>query len=97
MIAGEFYRAGDPELVQMRIFARQNMKRFNNELDGKIRTEQLKNWFGTTGQRIYMEPNFCCDYGSNIHVGEDFYANFNCTFVPLPLAKMPCLVQMYSC
>lgn len=49
MLAGQFYQAGDPELVQMRTFARQQMKKFNDELDGKVRSEQLKNWFGTTG------------------------------------------------
>ncbi|HFI0351072.1 TPA: sugar O-acetyltransferase [Streptococcus suis] len=90
MIAGQFYKAGDPELVQMRIIARQKMKQFNDEVDGKVRSEQLKNWFGTTGQRIYMEPNFYCDYGSNIHVGEDFYANFNCTMLdvcPITIGK----------
>lgn len=25
-----------------------------------------------------MEPNFRCDYGYNIHVGEGFYANYDC-------------------
>src|SRR5690606_19434091 len=26
----------------------------------------------------YIEPNFFCDYGSNIFLGEKFYANHNC-------------------
>ena len=25
-----------------------------------------------------MEPPFRCDYGYNVHVGERFYANFDC-------------------
>ena len=90
MIAGQFYQASDPELRQMRTLARQNMRAFNNELDGKKRSDLLKDWFGGTGQRIYMEPNFYCDYGSNIHVGEDFYANFNCTMLdvcPITIGK----------
>lgn len=81
MIAGQFYRAGDAELYQMRILARQQMQALNNELDGRKRSDLLKAWFGGTGERIYMEPNFYCDYGSNIYVGEDFYANFNCTML----------------
>ncbi len=100
MIAGQFYMAADAELRKMRTFARQQMKKFNEELDGKARSERLKSWFGTTGQRIYMEPNFYCDYDSNIHVGEDFtlISTVPCWMsVPLPLAKMPCLVPMYSC
>lgn len=73
MIAGQFYKAADPELSQMRTQARQQMKKFNEELDGQARSEQLKNWFGSTGERIYMEPNFYCDYGSNIHVWRSYY------------------------
>ncbi|HFI0121962.1 TPA: sugar O-acetyltransferase [Streptococcus suis] len=90
MIAGEFYRAGDAELRQMRIVARQKIKQFNDELDSSVRSGLLKSWFGTTGQHIYMEPNFYCDYGRNIHVGEDFYANFNCTMLdvcPITIGK----------
>ena len=33
-----------------------------------------------------MESPFYCDYGSNIEVGENFYANFNCTI--LDVAKV---------
>jgi maltose O-acetyltransferase len=34
----------------------------------------------------YIEPNFFCDYGSNIFLGERFYANHNC--VILDVAKV---------
>ncbi len=37
--------------------------------------------FGSTGESIYLEPNLRCDYGYNIHVGENFYANFDCVFL----------------
>ena len=29
----------------------------------------------------YIEPNFFCDYGSNIFLGERFYANHNCVIL----------------
>ncbi|MES2672744.1 MAG: sugar O-acetyltransferase [Pseudomonadota bacterium] len=29
----------------------------------------------------YIEPNFFCDYGSNIFLGENFYANHNCVIL----------------
>lgn len=32
---------------------------------------------GSAGQDIYVESDFKCDYGCNIHVGENFYANFD--------------------
>ncbi len=30
---------------------------------------------------MYIEPAFRCDYGSNIFVGENFYANFDCVIL----------------
>ncbi|MBF0786431.1 MULTISPECIES: sugar O-acetyltransferase [unclassified Streptococcus] len=81
MLAGDFYDASDPELMQLRKLARQYRMEFNQELDRAKRTQLLKSWFGSTGEWIHIEPNFACDYGCNIHVGENFYANFNCTFL----------------
>lgn len=36
---------------------------------------------GQVGERLLIEPGFPCDYGSNIFLGENFYANVNCTFL----------------
>ncbi|MER0122937.1 sugar O-acetyltransferase [Streptococcus sp. ZJ93] len=81
MLAGDLYDASDAELVELRNLARRYRMEFNQELDGAKRSSLLKSWFGSTGNQIYIEPNFACDYGCNIHVGENFYANFNCTFL----------------
>lgn len=81
MLAGFLYDASDATLVQLRNLARRYRMEFNQELDGAKRSELLKSWFGSTGEQIYIEPTFSCDYGCNIHVGENFYANFNCTFL----------------
>lgn len=45
------------------------------------KTEILKTLLGKTGERVYIEPPFHCDYGCNIEVGEDFYANYNLTIL----------------
>lgn len=37
--------------------------------------------FGGVGERPWLEPPFHCDYGSNITVGDDFYANCNLTIL----------------
>ena len=80
MINGELYLASDPVLVKEREHARKLTRLFNQtvETDYENRDELLKKLFGTTGESIYIEPNFRCDYGYNIHVGENFYANFDC-------------------
>ena len=32
---------------------------------------------------VYLEPPFRCDYGSNIKLGKNFYANFNCVVLDM--------------
>ncbi|CAH2713067.1 Maltose O-acetyltransferase [Neobacillus rhizosphaerae] len=83
MINGELYNAADSELVKERENARRLTRLYNLtlETEGAKRTELLKELFGSTGENIYIEPTFRCDYGFNIHVGENFYANFDCVFL----------------
>lgn len=40
-------------------------------------TELLKKLLGKTGENIIITAPFWCDYGYNIEVGENFYANHN--------------------
>ena len=83
MLNGELYNAADPELVSDRVNARKLTRLYNETLETDLdkRTELLKELFGSTGESLYIEPTFRCDYGSNIHVGENFYANFDCVFL----------------
>lgn len=85
MVNGEYYFAGDPELVRDRLNARRLTRLFNEttEKEREKRTEILKELFGSTGQALFIEPAFRCDYGYNIHVGERFFANFNCVFLDI--------------
>ncbi|MGL5084258.1 MAG: maltose acetyltransferase domain-containing protein [Clostridium sp.] len=80
MLAGEFYSPHDDELSRDFKRARGLTRLFNNTTEEQVdyRTELLKDLFGATGEKIYIEPTFKCDYGSNIYVGENFYANFDC-------------------
>lgn len=83
MMNGELYNAADPELGRERINARRLTRLFNESLetDDKKRTDLLKELLGSTGESLFIEPTFRCDYGYNIHVGENFYANYNCVFL----------------
>ena len=83
MLAGDFYQTSDPELMRMREAARVLTERFNQTsiMQKEERIELLKQLFGTTGEEIYIEPTFNCDYGCNIHVGNNFYANYNCVIL----------------
>jgi maltose O-acetyltransferase len=83
MIAGELYVSLDPELVELRRQARLTFEEYNktsiNEPDK--REKLLKKLLGKAGKNIYVEPSFKCDYGFNISVGDNFYANFDCVFL----------------
>ena len=37
----------------------------------------IKKLFSRTGKNFLIEPNFYCDYGYNIEIGENFYSNHN--------------------
>lgn len=45
------------------------------------RKELLKKLLGNIGEHIWIEPPFHVAYGSNIHIGDHFYANFNLVIV----------------
>ena len=83
MLSGQAYDPSDPELVAQRRDARLAAEAFNrtsvDELE--LRSGMLKKLFGSTGEKVYVEPSFRCDYGCNIHVGENFYANFDCVIL----------------
>jgi len=49
--------------------------------DKEKKTAMIKNILGKTGERINVEQPFHCDYGTNIEVGEDFFANYNLTIL----------------
>ncbi len=45
------------------------------------REEIIKHLFGKTGDKFLIEQPFYCDYGYNIEIGENFYANVNCVIL----------------
>jgi len=88
MLAGKAYQAGDAELSKERLKAREVTFEFNNLAPKfiKQRKELLKKLFGKTETMFYVEPPFRCDYGYNIEIGHNFYANFN--LIVLDCAKV---------
>ncbi|GGJ58027.1 maltose O-acetyltransferase [Anoxybacillus voinovskiensis] len=83
MINGELYCAADPQLAKERERARKLTRLYNQtlETEQEKRAELLKELLGSTGKNVYIEPSFRCDYGYNIHVGENFYMNFDCVIL----------------
>ena len=69
----------DLELIAERDKAKELLFDYNHlrpSQKGK-KTELLKRLLGKTGENLLVESPFMCDYGYNISVGENFYANYN--------------------
>lgn len=85
MLAGELYKASDPELTAYRKRAHRLCRLFNNagEEDERYRAGLLKDLFGDFSSNSHLEPDFKCDYGFNIKLGQNFYANFDCLILDI--------------
>ena len=87
MIAGKVYRFDD-ELHEVIFKTRKLTDEFNqtryDDVDGRERI--IRDLFGSVGAKVCVEAPFRCDYGFNIHVGDNFYANYGC--VVLDSAKV---------
>jgi maltose O-acetyltransferase len=83
MLAGDRYDPSDPQLVAERNAAREWARTYGetgpDETDR--RQELVEDLFGSVGGDVVIEPPFRCDYGYNVHVGADFYANFDCVIL----------------
>lgn len=82
MLTGDMYLSGDPVLTAERTKARQLVKKFNNSdpADENYRQEILSQLLGSCENPL-IEPNIRVDYGYNIFLGKNFYANFDCCFL----------------
>jgi maltose O-acetyltransferase len=83
MLKGDLYDAGDPELVAERERAGDLTRAYNATTGAEAdrRADLLADLFGSVGEGAHVEPSVRCDYGYNVHVGENFYANFDCVFL----------------
>lgn len=83
MVSGQLYIAADPELVAARLRAKELCRAFNNTppADDAGRDAILRQLLGKVGDHCWIEPNFRCDYGTQISIGDHFYANYDCIFL----------------
>ena len=88
MLANLPYKAWMDGLEEERIENRKRIYEYNNlppeQWDRK--TELLKSILGKTGENVHINAPFHCDYGYNIEVGENFFANYN--LIILDVAKV---------
>lgn len=80
MLAGMIYDANnDPALIAERLECKELCRDYNDlrPSDTEAREALLRKILGEAKDGIIIEQPFYCDYGYNIRVGNNFYANFN--------------------
>ena len=80
MLAGKIYDANyDQELVAARVYAKELCYDFNHARPSEEAKRQgiIRQLLGKTGNQFEITGPFYCDYGFNIEIGENFYANHN--------------------
>ena len=80
MLSGTMYNDLSAELVQRReqvVFLTNDY----NSTYGKpkeVREALLRKMLKGIGENVHFEPNFRCEFGFNITIGNNFFANFDC-------------------
>lgn len=82
-MAGEWYDCHDPVFMEFKAKARQLLSQYNtmpyeNKVDRRL---LLRDLFGSIGTNVSVGNPFICDYGRNIHIGNNVSINMNCTLV----------------
>lgn len=82
MLKGLPYQPWEQELKKDRERAKDLLFELNSLKPSlrKERKELLKELLDVAGD-FHIESPFQCDYGYNIHIGENFYANHNCVIL----------------
>lgn len=83
MLAGELYNPADKELADLRTKAHRLCMIYNNLFDDEEskRLEIIHELIPNASDEIYFQGPIYVDYGVNIKIGKNFYANFNTTIL----------------
>ncbi|KRL14562.1 sugar O-acetyltransferase [Schleiferilactobacillus perolens] len=81
MATGQPYNDLDPLLIQERQRSTLLTNQINREDDEDKKAVLVRDLFGSAGTEPVVSPNFRCEFGRNIHVGDNFYANYDCVIL----------------
>lgn len=83
MQAGEMYNDFAEDLFDRRVEAKKLFRAYNRLEDDEVdkRNEIMKRLFKSVGGNVWIEPDFRCEFGKNISIGDDVYINFGCVIL----------------
>ncbi len=96
MLAGELYRASDPELLAAYGDAQCLVAEFNATRADDIPalTRILSRLVGALGEDAIAKPSFRCDYGAHITIGPRTFINYDCVFLDCAAITIGAEVQI---
>ena len=83
MLSGEVYDAVEPNIIALLNAVKTRLVAFNaiSPVDYAAKEAALRNLLGHCGDNPRVNQPFYCDYGINISVGNNFFANFGLTIL----------------
>lgn len=96
MLANLPYKAWLDGLSEERLENKKKIYRYNHLEPGNPEEKDrlIKDILGKCGDYINIEPPFFCDYGYNIEIGENFFANYNFTVLDVGKVRIGENVQI---
>jgi galactoside O-acetyltransferase/maltose O-acetyltransferase len=82
-LAGEWYDCHDALFLKLKGKTCDLLMKYNSLPYASKEEKQkiLKEMFGSIGEEVSVGHSFICDYGCNIHIGNNVTVNTGCTFV----------------
>ena len=83
MQAGEIYDDFAEDLFNRRVVAKKLFREYNRLGDDEVEARQdvMRRLFKSVGKNVWIEPDFRCEFGKNITIGDDVYINFGCVIL----------------
>jgi len=83
MVSGEYYNWKNPFLIDLQKRAELLYRSYNWTLESDVDTRKdiFSKLFGSFGKNLVIRAPFYCDYGINLHLGDNVYMNLNCVIL----------------
>lgn len=83
MLSGKMYNDLSSELMRKRNDVVLLTNRYNRSYGEaqRVRESILRDILVGMGENVNFEPDFRCEFGSNIFIGNNFFANFDCVIL----------------
>ncbi|MGG0741458.1 sugar O-acetyltransferase [Niallia taxi] len=83
ILTGAMYNDLTSELIEARERTVFLTNEYNNSFGKKTEEREgiLKKLLKSIGNGVHFEPTFRCEFGYNISIGNNFYANFDCVLL----------------